>query len=182
MTLLKTGVAPSAAVNGPMTEVVMESTQYLSNADLSAMGVYLQSLAAPANTSQAKPAARKPSPPGREETPTATASKEAKLYERHCAACHGAQGEGHAGAYPALAGNRAVTLSNNTNLIQMVLYGGFAPATAGNPRPFGMPPFVLQMSDRQTAEVLTYIRDAWGNGAPAVTELEVNRVRDRKAR
>jgi cytochrome c553 len=175
--LLKTGVAAPGSASGPMAEVVLDSTQYLSQADLSAVAVYLQSLATPAS-----PAAGKPGSAQRDETAPSASGKEAKLYERHCAGCHGEQGEGHAGAYPALAHNRAVTLPSTTNLIQMVLHGGFAPATAGNPRPFGMPPFVLQMSDKDTAGVLTYIRKAWGNIAPAVSELDVKRVRDRQTR
>jgi mono/diheme cytochrome c family protein len=101
----------------------------------------------------------------------------ARLYEAQCIQCHGAQGQGVAGAYPALAQNRAVTMNNPANLVQMVLYGGYAPATAGNPRPFGMPPFVLEMSDREVAEVLSHIRNAWGNQAPRVTELAVTRAR-----
>ncbi|HBF49155.1 MAG TPA: alcohol dehydrogenase, partial [Massilia sp.] len=56
------------------------------------------------------------------------------------AACHGERGEG-LGPYPALAGNRALTLEEPVNAIRVVLNGGFAPATAGNPRPYGMPPF-----------------------------------------
>jgi mono/diheme cytochrome c family protein len=81
-------------------------------------------------------------------------------------------------AYPRLAGNRAVTLPVTSNLVQVVLHGGFSPATAGNPRPYGMPPFVLQLTDSDTAAVLSYIRNAWGNSASMVTEVEVTRQRD----
>jgi mono/diheme cytochrome c family protein len=81
-----------------------------------------------------------------------------------------------------LSGNRAVTLSNPANLVQVVLYGGYAPATAGNPRPFGMPPFVLQLNNKNTADLLTFIRNSWGNTAPGVTELEVNQARDARRR
>jgi mono/diheme cytochrome c family protein len=45
-----------------------------------------------------------------------------------------------------------------------------------------MPPFVLQLNDRNTAAVLTYIRNAWGNRASPVSELEVNRARGPFAR
>ncbi|MCY7318539.1 MAG: cytochrome c, partial [Ramlibacter sp.] len=58
-----------------------------------------------------------------------------------------------------------------------VLNGGFAPSTAGNPRPFGMPPYLLLLSDAEVADVLTHIRGSWGNRASAVTELEINRQR-----
>ena len=105
------------------------------------------------------------------------ASRGAKLYEQHCAQCHGERGEGVAGAYPRLAGNRAVTMATTANLVQVVLNGGFAPATAGNPRPYGMPPYVLLLNDADTAAVLSHIRNAWGNRAAPVSELDVSRQR-----
>jgi mono/diheme cytochrome c family protein len=40
-----------------------------------------------------------------------------------------------------------------------------------------MPPFVLKLNDKDTAAVLTYIRNAWGNTASQVTELDVSRAR-----
>jgi mono/diheme cytochrome c family protein len=136
------------------------------------MARYLQALpqtAAPADTAPApapaKPAARKVSNAG------------AKLYETHCADCHGLQGQGRANAYPALAGNRAVLMGNTNNLMHSVLNGGFAAATKGHPRPFGMPPFLLQLNDGELAAVLTYVRSAWGNQASALTEFDINALR-----
>ncbi len=170
--LLQTGVSPHGSSIGPMAEVVQGSTQYFSASDLNGMAVYLKSLGNPRVAADKKPVT------------TAAALmpvKGAKLYETHCAGCHGAQGSGVRGAYPALAGSRTVTMTNTTNLIQTVLYGGFAPVTAGNPQPFGMPPYILQLRDKDMAAVLTHIRQSWGNQAPAVTELDINRARDRQA-
>ncbi|MDP3169645.1 MAG: cytochrome c, partial [Polaromonas sp.] len=149
--LLKTGVSPRASATGPMAEVVLRSTQYLSDADLGAMAQFLKELAPPA------PAAV-PDAPAAPAAPAAMLSQGVKLYEKHCAQCHGEQGRGVPGAYPALAGNRAVTMPQTANLVQIVLNGGYAPATAGNPRPFGMPPFVLELGDSDIAAVLTHIR------------------------
>lgn len=166
--LLQTGTAPHGVVQGPMAEVVLHSTQYLSTDDLAAMARYLQTLP------PSQP------PPARDSAPAAipsTAERGARLYEQHCAQCHGPQGQGVPNAYPALAGNRAVTMPSTANLVQTVLNGGFAAATAGNPRPFGMPPFVLVLTDQDIAAVLTHVRSAWGNQASAVTELDVNRLR-----
>ena len=101
----------------------------------------------------------------------------ARIYERHCADCHGRDGEGAPGAYPALSGNRAVTLARPGNVVRAVLLGGFAPATAGNPRPYGMPAFGISLSDAQVAAVVSYIRGAWGNRAGAVAAADVNRWR-----
>jgi mono/diheme cytochrome c family protein len=169
---LQTGVNSHALAQGPMAEVVLHGTQYLSDADARAMARYLQALpqtAAPADTAPApapaKPAARKVSNAG------------AKLYETHCADCHGLQGQGRANAYPALAGNRAVLMGNTNNLMHSVLNGGFAAATKGHPRPFGMPPFLLQLNDGELAAVLTYVRSAWGNQASALTEFDINALR-----
>ncbi len=162
--LLHTGVAPQGTVQGPMAEVVLRSTQFWSADDLAATATYLQALPQILVQGDVPGAPR-------------TVAQAAKLYEQHCAQCHGAQGQGVAGAYPALAGNRAVTLANPANLVQIVRNGGFAPATAGHPRPFGMPPFVLVLNDADIAAVLTHIRTAWGNQAAAVTELEVARQR-----
>jgi len=168
VSLLKNGVSPRASVTGPMAEVVQRSTQYLSEADLGAMAQFLKELPA----SQAAPP--EPAPI---RTQGESVERAAKLYEQHCAQCHGAKGEGIANAYPALAGNRAVTMDQAANLVQIVLNGGYAPATAGNPRPFGMPPFVLVLNDTDMALVLTHIRQSWGNRASEITPLEVNRIR-----
>ncbi|MDO5623410.1 MAG: c-type cytochrome [Pseudomonadota bacterium] len=167
--LLKTGVSARGSVSGPMAEVVLHGTQHLQGDDLRAMAAYLQTL--PQSTA-APAAARSTAPP-------ASARVGERLYEQHCASCHGAQGEGVAGAYPPLAGNRAVTMARTDNLLQTVLHGGYAPATAGNPRPYGMPPFAQTLSDADIAAVLTHIRTHWGNQAGEVSPLHVNRLRAR---
>jgi mono/diheme cytochrome c family protein len=179
VSLLKNGISPRAAVNGPMAEVVLRSTQYLSDQDLGAMAQFLKELPKVNAKPEPEPA------PVRSELSSAAATaagRGAKLYEQHCEQCHGDKGQGVAKAYPALAGNRAVTMPSTVNLVQTVLNGGFAPATAGNPRPFGMPPFVLVLDDTEVAALLTHIRNAWGNQASAVLPLDVNRIRANQSR
>lgn len=170
--LLRTGQSHQAQTSGPMAEVVQHGTQHMTEADLHAMAVYLQSRAQPTAAV----------PPVRAKVSLAVAEKGLKTYERHCVQCHGEQGQGTttaagAVAYPALAGNRAVLLKDPTNLVQTVLYGGYGPATALHPRPFGMPPAVLELDDRDIAAVLTHLRTQWGNQASEVTPLQVNRIR-----
>ncbi len=171
--LLQTGVSPGRVTSGPMSEVVMGSTQYLSTSDLKAVVLYLSRLPAdaPAKRSQVSTAPE-----------TRTFLEGGKLYENNCAQCHGAQGEGVAGAYPALNGTVAINRDNTANLIQAVLHGGYSPATQGNPRPFGMPPYQLLFNDREVASVLTYVRQSWGNGGSTVSELEVYQARERFTR
>ncbi|MEY3446853.1 MAG: hypothetical protein RIR45_1608 [Pseudomonadota bacterium] len=167
VSLLKTGTSAQGQANGPMADVVLHSTQYLTDQDAQAVAHYLQTLSQP----EARPAPDLPKP-----QTTAMPAKAAALYDKHCADCHGKSGEGQAGAYPALASNRAVNRSDTHNLVQMLLYGAYAPATQGNPRPYGMPPFVLLLGDQELAAVLTYIRGSWGNTGAAVSEFDINKA------
>jgi mono/diheme cytochrome c family protein len=164
--LLGTGIAPGASVTGPMAEVVAQSLQYMTQDDLGAMAAYLKSL--PAASGGARPPAPRPL--------EATMLAGEKLYGQHCVTCHGEKGEGK-GPYPALAGNRALTLAEPVNAIRVVLNGGFAPGTQGNPRPYGMPPFGHVLDDTQVATLVSYLRASWGNAARPVSSAEVNRYR-----
>jgi mono/diheme cytochrome c family protein len=166
--LLKTGVSARGSALGPMAEVVFRSTQYLTDADLRSMAVFLKSLpqAGPrASREDLRPAAPEVIERGR------------AVYRERCEGCHGERGEGARGAYPALAGNRAVVMEPPVNVIRAVLSGGFQPATAGNPRPWGMPPFGHVLDDADTAAVVTFIRNQWGNAAAPVSSTDVQRLR-----
>jgi mono/diheme cytochrome c family protein len=166
--LLKTGMSARSAVLGPMAEVVAGSTQHLAAADLQAIAAYLQTLsrgATPAATGQGRRFARSAD----------TMAKGAELYTRHCADCHGAQGQGAPGAYPPLAGNPVVTMADARNLVRIITTGGFAPGTAGNPRPYGMPAFDLPHAD--LAALTTWLRGAWAHDAAPLSELDMLRLR-----
>jgi mono/diheme cytochrome c family protein len=63
------------------------------------------------------------------------------------------------------------------NVIRAVLNGGYLPATAGNPRPYGMPPFAHVLSDAEIADVVTFIRGSWQNAAGPVSQLQVMKSR-----
>lgn len=169
--LLRDGIAPGASTLGPMAEVVYESLQHASAQDLDAMATYLKSL----EPTQPPPAR------GAVQVPTHAVDDMSKrgslIYAEHCASCHGDAGEGAPPAAPALRGNRAVTMAAAVNPIRVVLFGGYAPGTAGNPRPFGMPPFGSTLSNQDVADVLTYTRSAWGNQGRPVSAAEVARNR-----
>ena len=61
------------------------------------------------------------------------------------------------------------------NLVQIVRHGGFLPTTAGNPRPYGMPPFGPVLDDQEIAAVLTFVRGSWGNDAQPVGMADASR-------
>lgn len=167
--LLGKGVSQRGSVIGPMAEVVFRSTQHLSPTDLEAVAVFLKALP-------------QTSPSPDRSTPSAgafeaTVQQGRKVYESACAGCHGDEGKGVPGAYPPLAGNRAVVMDPPANLVRIVLGGGFAPATHGNPRPYGMPPYATALSDSDIAAVLTMIRTSWGNNGGPLTTVDVRRYR-----
>jgi len=166
--LLKTGVSQRATVFGPMAEVVQRSLQHMSTEDVTAMAVYLKALPA--------------TPPEPVEELTDPRVQQVidqgrKLYEANCIECHGSDGKGQPPHYPPLAGNRALTMKEAVNPIRIVLNGGFAPGTEGNPRPYGMPPYSHVMNDHEVAAVVSYLRNSWGNKAVPVTASEVNKYR-----
>jgi mono/diheme cytochrome c family protein len=179
MRLLQTGHNQHHWVTGPMKEVVQHSLQYLTPSDLRAMAVYLQTETQNHLPTKSTSVSTQNAQALAWQTSVSAESRNngAKLYVQQCANCHGQYGEGLEDVYPALTRNKSVLMSNPTNLVQSVLYGGFSVSTSAQPRPYGMPPYVLVMSDADIADVLTHIRQRWGNQAPPVSELDVAKVR-----
>jgi len=169
--LLRDGTSPRGSALGPMADVVYRSLQHLREDDLRAIAVFLKSL--PQQRSAAS--SRKAPDPAQLEAG-------AGLYETHCADCHGKNGEGARSAtgatmVPPLAGNRTVTMEPPANLIRVIVHGGFLPATRGNPRPFGMPPYGLVLTDAEIAALASFMRTSWGHAAGEVRPQEVARFR-----
>jgi mono/diheme cytochrome c family protein len=168
--LLRTGVSRRGAVYGPMAEVVFHSLQYLNDADVRAMAIYLKSLGE-GNPPQPETSGL-PSP---ESNLLLDFGK--TVYQAHCANCHGPDGRGMPPDYPPLAGNPSIQMQSAVNPIRMVLNGGFPPGTEHNPMPYGMPPFAQTLSDDEVAAVVSYIRAAWGNQGSAVSVRQANGLR-----
>jgi mono/diheme cytochrome c family protein len=168
--LLRTGVSHRGAVYGPMAEVTYDSLQYLTDDDVRAMAVYLKSLG------QGAPLAAEVSAVPAPESSLLLHFGET-VYKAHCAVCHAADGRGMPPEYPPLAGNPSIQMQSAVNPIRMVLNGGFPPGTAGNPRPYGMPPFAQELSDDEVAAVVSYIRGAWGNRGTTVSARQANELR-----
>lgn len=154
---LKTGTAPQkTVVFGPMAEVVHDSLSYLTDADLAAMATYLLESPPPLDA----PAPQKASP-----LPADVYARASKTFIDNCAVCHQQQGTGLLGAIPSLAGNPAVTAAEPYNVIAATLHGLPSDGHYGT-----MPSFAGRLSDQQIADVVNYVRTAWGNqGAPNAT-------------
>jgi mono/diheme cytochrome c family protein len=167
--LLQTGISMRGVVYGPMAEVVHNSLQYLNDEDSKAMAVYLKGIAGP------QPPAPSSALPSSESSLLVSLGK--TVYDARCASCHGVQGEGKPPHWPPLANNQSIEMESAVNPIRMVLNGGYPPGTAGNPKPYGMPPFAGLLSDNEVAAVVSYIRTAWGNRGAPVSAREANELR-----
>lgn len=161
---LKEGESARAVVHGPMTEVVMNSTRHLDDADVRAIATYLKEL--PALES------------GSGKTPDEKQLKAGEVvYTVHCGTCHLPTGLGDEVMGVTLAGNAIVQADDPSSLINVVLYGPRLP-----PPPFisdrtRMKPFGKRLSDEDIANLTTYVRASFGNQAGAVTAAQVKRQR-----
>lgn len=104
------------------------------------------------------------------------------VYMQVCFACHQPTGLGLPGMFPPLAGSDWTAAKKPDRMIRMVLHGFTGPITI-NGKPFAtpaplMPPQGSVLSDAQIADVLSYVRDAFGNKASAVTPDEVKAIRE----
>jgi mono/diheme cytochrome c family protein len=163
-----------SVIGAPMSDVVVHSTQYLSEADLQAIAAYLKTLAPTSGDAPkfaADPATAAALAAGHE------ADRGAELYDDNCAACHHTDGAGSPNALPKIAGNSSVLAQDPNSLIRLVLAGSALPGTTAAPSALGMPGFSWRLSNQEVADLLTFIRTSWGNRASSVTAREVARVR-----
>jgi mono/diheme cytochrome c family protein len=92
-----------------------------------------------------------------------------RVYVTNCSSCHQIDGKGVPGAFPALAGNPAVT-GDPRRTIAIVKFGQRSPGSeAGGV----MPGWNGLLSDQSIADVVTYIRFAWHNAASPVSAGQV---------
>jgi nitrite reductase (NO-forming) len=98
------------------------------------------------------------------------------VFMQSCAMCHQPNGQGLPQAFPPLAGSDFL-MADKTRSIRIVVHGLSGSVTVnGTPYDSVMPPVTL--TDEQVANVLTYVRNSWGNTGEAVTVEEVKRVRE----
>ncbi|AZD48474.1 c-type cytochrome [Pseudomonas chlororaphis] len=168
---LKTGRNKHAVVYGSMTEAFNNSTQFMADEDLAAIARYLKSL---------------PGDPQRDGTPwqyqavsaaTRLDSPGAHTYVTRCASCHGLDGQGQAEWMPPLAGATSALAKENASAINITLNGSQRVVAAGVPDAYRMPAFREQLSDREIAEVLTFVRGTWGNQGGTVDAQAVGKLR-----
>ncbi|GAB3775487.1 GDSL-type esterase/lipase family protein [Spirosoma horti] len=106
--------------------------------------------------------------------------KQIYLKEGYCTTCHQPDGKGlTASGFPPLTGTNWVS-GNEERLIKIALKGLMGPIdVVGKTYPGQVPmtPFGGLLKDNEIAAVLTYVRNSFGNQAPAVLPDQVKKVR-----
>lgn len=163
---LKTGVNKYGAASGPMAEEIKDSTQHWTVADLRAVAVYLKDQKGSDHT---------PPQPLAENDPLMQAGS--AIYLDQCAACHALDGSGISRMFPTLAGGASTQARNPTSVLHVILEGTRVVGTPIAPTAPAMPSFSWKLSDQEVAAVASYVRNAWGNRASAVSAGDVSSAR-----
>ena len=103
-----------------------------------------------------------------------------KIFAVRCASCHQTSGLGIAGQYPPLVDSKWAT--SDPGLIANIILKGLKGEILVNGETYGTNAAVnmaaVPITDREIANVTTYVRQAWGNNAPEILESEVSTFRN----
>ena len=165
---LQSGRNGRSHADGLMADVVVNSTSQMSDDDIRAIATYLKDLPAGAPEPVVTP------------PPQASMAAGAAVYAHGCIACHEADGSGAPRIYPPLPGNAGLQSADPLSTLRIIIDGAQTVTTPRAPNPGSMPAYGGKLSDSEIADVATYIRNSWGNAAPAVSPAEVAKARQAK--
>lgn len=168
---LKSGRNHHSVVVGTMAEVFNNSTQYMSDPDLAGVAAYLVSLKGHPATSVL------PSMPVN--ASAATFRSGGAIYTAKCGSCHGPNGQGQGRWIPPLAGASSAMMGESDTVVNVTLNGSARVILDGIPDSYRMPSYRNQLSDKEIAEVLSFVRGSWGNQGGEVKPDKVKSLRER---
>jgi mono/diheme cytochrome c family protein len=161
---LRNGRNTHANAGGAMADVITYSTSLMSDEDRHAMAVYLKSQPATSGISAVKADA-------------GAMRRGAAIYSDACASCHLEDGVGQPRLFPPLGHNAMLQQADPTGLEHLILAGSRTGTSPSRPSPLTMPSFAWKLSDREIADVATFIRNSWGNEAAELSAAEVHDMR-----
>lgn len=100
----------------------------------------------------------------------------AAVYARTCIACHQPTGLGLPPVFPPLA-NAPIAVGNPELPVKFILQGLMGPITVNGMTYNSMMPPVVGVTDEDIADVLTYVRQSFGNQGNPVSAAQVKAVR-----
>jgi nitrite reductase (NO-forming) len=98
------------------------------------------------------------------------------LYQGTCSACHQTNGNGIASVFPPLAKSDYL-MADKQRAISVVLNGLSGKVTVNGSEYNSVMPPMSQLNDDEIANILTFVRNSWGNEGEAVSADEVAKVR-----
>jgi mono/diheme cytochrome c family protein len=99
-----------------------------------------------------------------------------RVYDKFCVQCHMSNGKGAPGMNPPLAATDWVT-GDKKRLIKVILNGLSDPVIINGETFTNTMPSHANLTNKQIADVLSYIRNTFGNKAEAITVEEIQAVR-----
>tara|TARA_B110000438_G_scaffold229952_1_gene224848 strand:- start:529 stop:1827 length:1299 start_codon:yes stop_codon:yes gene_type:complete len=174
-TYLKTGRNIHSTAFGTMDEVIINSTQFLTDDDNDAMATYLVSLSAANDDGDY---VYDDSTYALLRSTERRSKSGALLYMQQCESCHVDSGNGYPPYMPPMAGNPPVMDPDPASLINIVLNGSSRLVVDGTPDAYRMPGYRTMLSDQQIADIVTFVRQGWGNNASVVGTADVAALRD----
>lgn len=161
---LRKGFNTHSAAAGEMGEMVAFSSSQMTDQDLDAVVTYLRSLPA--------------SPETRVAAPDAAVMRQGEaIWKDSCSACHRMDGSGVPRFFPPLARNANLQQRDATTVLHYILAGTRRVPNDRAPTPLSMPAYDWKLDDQQVAAVATFVRNSWGNSAPAVPPDAVHKLR-----
>jgi len=104
-----------------------------------------------------------------------------KLYAGTCSTCHQNEGQGMEGVFPPLAKSDFL-MADKKRSIEIILNGLSGKVTVNGKEYNSVMPSMSQLNDDEIANILTFIRNSWGNKGDAVSATEVKEVREQTKR
>jgi len=98
------------------------------------------------------------------------------IYQQHCIACHQAEGQGLAGAFPPLADSDYLD-EGGSAAVEAVINGLSGPITVNGVEYNSVMPALSYLSDPEVADVVTFVLNSWGNPGGEVNAAEVAAAR-----
>lgn len=99
-----------------------------------------------------------------------------KVYLEQCLACHQVDGAGVPNMNPPLLKTKWV-LGDKAQLVKVVLNGMTGEVEINDDTYHNVMAPHPDLTDQQISDVLTYVRNSWGNKAPAISPAEVKAIR-----
>jgi len=99
------------------------------------------------------------------------------VYMQTCFVCHQPEGQGVANQIPPLAKSDFLAAKDKDNIIRGILEGRTGQLTVNGKTYNGTMIPLAYLNDEQIANVLTYVRNTWGNSADTISPQDVAKIR-----